>query len=231
MNASTVVLLGLALAGCVATRPAGDPLSADEHNDLGVLYFARGDHRRAAREFERAAALRPEWARALVNLGDARLAAGQVSAAIDAYERASRVDPDDPGTANNLAWALLRDDTRWREAEAIIRRALARRPEPRGYYLDTLGVTLLRRGDGRGALEAFRAALADPALDRDPARALVLEHVAEAHARLGDTAAAARCRALARSSGAPGGDGGPETAEGRRDAADGDNFGASASVC
>jgi tetratricopeptide (TPR) repeat protein len=214
----------MALAGCATARPAGDPLSADEHNDLGVLYFGRGDHGRAAREFERAVALRPGWTRALVNLGDARLAAGQVARAIEAYEQAVRADPDDPGAANNLAWALLRDEARWREAEAIIRRALARQPEPRGYYLDTLGAALLRRGDGRGALDAFRAALADPALDGGSARALVLEHAAEAYARLGDAAAAARCRALARRDALPG-------AEAAAPAADPENLGAGASMC
>jgi tetratricopeptide (TPR) repeat protein len=188
--------LGLALTGCVAGGPPRT-LTADEHNDLGVAYFQRGEMRAAAREFERAAALRPDWARALTNLGDACLALGEVKGAILAYERAVRVAPDDPGAANNLAWALLQDPVRWPEAEPIIRGALARQPEPRGYYLDTLGTLLLRKGDGPGALDAFRAALADPALTDGVTRALVLEHAAEAHIRLGDPAAAARCRALA----------------------------------
>jgi tetratricopeptide (TPR) repeat protein len=222
-----LVGLGLALAGCAAARPGGDPLSAEEHNDLGVAYFGRGDHGRAAREFERAVALRPGWGRALVNLGDARLAAGQVALAIEAYERAVEAEPGDPGAANNLAWALLQDEARWREAEAIIRGALAREPEPRGYYLDTLGAALLRRGDGRAALEAFRAALADPALEGGPARALVLEHVAQAHARLGDAAAAARCRALARAHASRAGD---DRAPAPRAGAS-EDVGADASVC
>ena len=196
--------LGLALAGCVAAGPPRNPLTADEHNDLGVAYFGQGEIRRAAREFERAIALRPQWARALVNLGDARLALGDVESAIDAYQRAVTIAPDDPGAANNLAWALLQDPVRWPEAEAIIHGALARQPEPRGYYLDTLGALLLRKGDSQGALDVFRAALADPALADGGTRALVLEHAALAHARLGDQAAAARCRALAEAERAPG---------------------------
>jgi tetratricopeptide (TPR) repeat protein len=131
-----------------------------------------------------------------VNLGDARLALGELGGAIEAYQRAVLIEPDDPGAANNLAWALLQDPARWREAEPLIDRALARRPEPRGYYLDTLGALRLKKGDDRGALDAFRAALGDRALE-GAARALVLEHAALAHARLGDEAAAARCRALA----------------------------------
>jgi Tfp pilus assembly protein PilF len=190
------VALGLALAGCVAAAPSS-PLTADEHNDLGVAYFERGDAHRAVSEFERAVVMRPDWARALVNLGDARLALGEREGAIEAYQRAVRIDPGDTAAANNLAWALLQDPARWPEAEAIIDEALAHHPEPRGYYLDTLGTLRLKKGDSQGALEAFRAALTDRALSRGATRALVLEHLAEAHARLGDPQAAARCRALA----------------------------------
>lgn len=207
MTRGVALAFGLALVGCAAPGPSRDPLTAAEHNDLGVAYFERGETRRAAREFERAVARRPDWARALVNLGDARLALGEVDGAIVAYRRAVLIAPDDPGAANNLAWALLQDPVRWPEAEPIIDGALARRPEPRGYYLDTLGALRLRKGDSQGALDAFRAALADEALPDGRARALVLEHAAEAHARLGDEAAAVRCRVLAeaeRAKSAPG---------------------------
>ncbi len=188
---------GLA-AGCVAV-PAHppDPLSAEEHNDLGVAYYRQGEYEAAAREFARALGLRPGFARALVNLGDARLAQGALDAALTAYEQALAVDPADPSVANNLAWALLQHDRRWPEAEPLIRGALARRPEPRGYYLDTLGLLLLRQGDPGQALEAFRAALADPGLRDVATRRLVLRHVAEALARLGDPAGAERCHRLA----------------------------------
>jgi Tfp pilus assembly protein PilF len=187
----------LATAGCVAARPTGSGLTAEAHNDLGVAYFERGEPRRAAQEFERALARRPDWPRALVNLGDARLALGEVAGAIEAYRRAVALAPEDAGAVNNLAWALLQDPVRWPEAEPLILEALARRPEPRGYYLDTLGVALLKKGDSRAALDAFREALADPSLASGGARALVLDHAAEAHGRLGDRAAAARCRDLA----------------------------------
>jgi Tfp pilus assembly protein PilF len=182
---------------------AVDPLSAEEHNDLGVAYFARGDARLAAREFERALVLRPGLTRARVNLGDARLALGAVDAAIEAYEQARAASPEDPAIANNLAWALLRHGRRWPEAEPIIREALAREPVPRGYYLDTLGVLLLKKDAAAAALEAFRGALADPALEDGAVRALVLRHAAEAWRRLGDAAAAERCDRLAAEQGEP----------------------------
>jgi tetratricopeptide (TPR) repeat protein len=189
--------VALLLAGCAAAQPSRDPLTAEQRNDLGVAYFQRGEPRRALAEFERALALRPGWARALVNLGDARLALGDVPGAIDAYQRAVAAAPDDPGAANNLAWALLQDPARWKEAEPIIDGALAKGPEPRGYYLDTLGALRLRQGDNQAALAAFRAALGDAALRDRRSRAMVLDHAAEALQRLGDPTAAAHCRALA----------------------------------
>ncbi len=189
------VVLSVGCARLPARPPT--PLSAEEHNDLGVTYYRRGEYEAAAREFARAVGLRPGFTRALVNFGDARLAQGALEAAIEAYEQAHAADPENPAVANNLAWALLQHDRRWPEAEPLIRGALARRPEPRGYYLDTLGLLLLRRGDPGQALDAFRAALADPGLRDVASRRLVLRHVAEALRHLGDPDGAERCHRLA----------------------------------
>jgi tetratricopeptide (TPR) repeat protein len=199
------LLATLLIAACApaAVRPT-DPLSAEEHNSLGVAYYRQGAHEAAAREFRRALARDPGFVRALVNLGDAEVALGALDSAIQAYERARRLIPEDPALANNLAWALLQDDRRWPEAEPIIRDALARGPEPRGYYLDTLGLLLLRQAEPAAALAAFREALADPGL-RDPAvRRLVLRHTGDALRRLGEGAAAERCDRLAEVGGSEG---------------------------
>jgi tetratricopeptide (TPR) repeat protein len=188
----------LALAGCALLPPAPpDPLSAEEHNELGVAYYRRGEYEAAAREFRAATSRRPGFTRALVNLGDAQLALGAVEAAIDAYEHARATSPDDPGVANNLAWALLHHERRWPEAEPVIRDALSHDPVPRGYYLDTLGLLLLRKDQPREALVAFRAALADDALRDREVRGLVLRHLGDTLARLGDRDAAERCYRLA----------------------------------
>ncbi|MGH7264403.1 MAG: tetratricopeptide repeat protein [Candidatus Rokuibacteriota bacterium] len=190
--------LATACAGVAGPARVPDPLSAEEHNDLGLAYYTRGEAALAAREFGRAVELRPGFTRARVNLGDARLLLGDVPGAIRAYEAARDQRPGDPAIANNLAWALLQDERRWPEAEPLIRAALAQAPEPRGYYLDTLGVLLLRQDAPGEALAVLRAALDDAAL-RDPrARALVLAHTAQALARLGDPAGATRCDRAAR---------------------------------
>ena len=201
MRAAALAIAAACLAAGCASHPvrAVDPLDAEEHVSLGVAYYARGDYALAAAQFGRALALRPGFTRALVNLGDARLAQHDVPGAIAAYEEARAGRPDDPAIANNLAWALLQDERRWPEAEPLIRAALARDPEPRGYYLDTLAVLLLRQGSVAEALGVLRTALGDAAM-RDPAaRALVLRHTGEALARLGDRPGAERCERMASS--------------------------------
>jgi Tfp pilus assembly protein PilF len=195
---ATLLAVALLTAACAhAPLRPGDPLSAEEHNTLGVAYHRQGAYEAAAREFRQALARDPALVRALVNLGDTQVALGTLDAAIESYERARTMSPEDPALANNLAWALLQHDRRWPEAEPLIRGALARDPEPRGYYLDTLGLLLLRQAQPEAALAAFRAALADPGL-RDPAvRRLVLRHAGDALRLLGEGAAAGRCDQLA----------------------------------
>jgi Tfp pilus assembly protein PilF len=190
-----VVLLAAACAPAPVRPP--DVLSAEEHNSLGVVYHRQGSYEAAAREFRQALARDPTLVRALVNLGDTQVALGTLDAAIETYERARAMRPEDAALANNLAWALLQHDRRWPEAEPLIRDALARDPEPRGYYLDTLGLLLLRQDKPEAALAAFRAALADPGLQDPAVRQLVLRHAGNALRQLGDGPAAARCDQLA----------------------------------
>ena len=122
---------------------------------------------------------------------------GDLDGALAAYETAHRETPGNPAIANNLAWALLQHAARWPEAEPLILTALAAGPEPRGFYLDTLGLLRMRQGAYGDALGAFRRALEDAALDLS-VRARVLGHAALALEGLGDRERAERCRTLAR---------------------------------
>jgi len=114
-----------ALAGCSHIVVLHDPLSAREHNDLGVVYETNGQLDLAAREYRRALGLDPHLARARVNLGNTEAARGRWAGAERCYRRALADAAGDPDAMNNLAMALLRQGRRLDEARLLAARAVA----------------------------------------------------------------------------------------------------------
>jgi Flp pilus assembly protein TadD len=101
-----------------------DPLSAAEHNDLGVAYESAGKPDLARREYRKALRLDSDLTIARVNLGNLDAASERWSSAEKNYRRALRDTPADPHALNNLAWVLFRQGRSLDEAEAFARRAL-----------------------------------------------------------------------------------------------------------
>jgi len=64
-------------------------------NKLGVLYARYGLSDRAGKEFERILA-KAEFAPALVNLGNLAFLTGDTKKALTYYDRASKLEPEDP---------------------------------------------------------------------------------------------------------------------------------------
>lgn len=126
-----VALAGVALVcatlglGCSRIIVLHDPLSAPEHNDLGVAYEAEGKLDLAAREYRRALKRDPKYGRARLNLGNVEAASGRWSRAEREYRRALRDLPGDPDPANNLAVTLLRRGRGLAEAESLATVAVA----------------------------------------------------------------------------------------------------------
>src|SRR5690606_36200686 len=82
---------------------------------LGFLYVSDHRPRRATEVFTVLLADDPDNWRALRSRGDAYLSIGKQAEAIADYERALKINPDDPGILNNLAWVLAtspRDELR-----------------------------------------------------------------------------------------------------------------------
>jgi tetratricopeptide (TPR) repeat protein len=75
--------------------------------NLGVLYEEIGDHYRAELYFTSALTIDPDFASAWVNLGNMKLARGNVVMALDCFERAITLVPDQPEAKTNAAHALL----------------------------------------------------------------------------------------------------------------------------
>ena len=114
-----------ALAGCAHFVVLRDPLTASEHNDLGVAYESRGQTALATKEYRRALSLDSHLSRVWVNLGNVQAAEGQWHAAGNSFRRALREDPGDADAMNNLAIAWIRQGRSPEAARVWAERAVA----------------------------------------------------------------------------------------------------------
>lgn len=122
---SLALAAGMALTGCAHLVVLHDPLTASEHNDLGVVYESNGQLDLAASEYRKAIRLDRRQARARVNLGNIEAATGRWASAEHNYRRALRDSSTDYDAMNNLAVALLRQGRRLDEARMLAERAAA----------------------------------------------------------------------------------------------------------
>ena len=127
-----------ALTGCAHFVVLHDPLTASEHNDLGVAYESTGQLDLAASGYRHALKLDSHRARARVNLGNIEAANGRWGRAESCYRRALRDSSTDYDAMNNLAVALLRQGRRLDEARALAERAVAAGGERDSVYRATL---------------------------------------------------------------------------------------------
>ncbi|MDP2808955.1 MAG: tetratricopeptide repeat protein [Rhodocyclaceae bacterium] len=116
------------------------PGDADCHYNLGCVLAEAGRHEEAAEAFSVALRIHPQDAAALNNLGNSLLALERVGEAETAFSRAIKFDRRNPVIVANLASALnlmavrLRNAGDEREAERLLRRALAAKEDfPEGW--------------------------------------------------------------------------------------------------
>lgn len=128
----------LALSSCAHLVMLHDPLTASEHNDLGVAYESAGNLDLAAREYRSSLRLDSHQGFAWVNLGNVDASEGRWRDAEKSYRRALRETPGDPDAMNNLAVALLRQGESRVEARALAERAVAAGGERDSVYRATL---------------------------------------------------------------------------------------------
>ena len=148
-RALALALLAMTLAGCSHIVVLNDPLTAAEHNDLGVAYESAGKPGLATRQYRAALRLDPGFVRARVNLGNLEAGAGRWSRAEDCYRRALRESPADADALNNLAVALVRQRRSLAEAESLATRALKAGGGRDSLYRATLAeVRAARAGTG-----------------------------------------------------------------------------------
>ena len=147
MKKSTLLLAILILAGCAMPKIVvfDDPLTAQQHNDLGVAYEEKGDLGLAEKEFEKALKKNREWVIPYLNLGHLYYRQDKLDRAEHILREGLRVKGDHPDLLNNLAWVLM-EKGRLEHAQYLIDKAIA--IEDKEEYRDTRREILERMKDG-----------------------------------------------------------------------------------
>jgi tetratricopeptide (TPR) repeat protein len=127
-----LVTLGCALPRIIVLR---DPLTPEEHVNLGVAYEAEGEFDNAIREYELAAKKLPV---AHLYLGNAYFRKGDLDRAEAHYRTSIRKAPRQPDAYNNLAWLYYVKRENLDEAERLALKAIEIDPLKESIYQDTL---------------------------------------------------------------------------------------------
>ena len=141
-------------------------MRAVTENNVAVALQEEGRLDEAIGHYERAAAIKPDYAPAYNNMGTALRAKGRLDDAVGSYERALAVMPDYPDAHYNLANALL-DQNRPGEAAEHLHVARRLLPSSAGVH-NNLGKALAEQGRFEEAVAELRQAVA---LDPDSATA------------------------------------------------------------
>jgi Flp pilus assembly protein TadD len=111
-----------------------DPLTAEQHNDLGVAYEQKGEFDLAGKEFEKAIKMNKDWVIPYLNLGHLYYRQDKLDQAETTLRQGLRIKGDHPDLLNNLAWVLM-EKGQLMEAKTLIDKAIA--VENKEEYQDT----------------------------------------------------------------------------------------------
>jgi len=112
-----------------------DPLTPEEHLNLGVAYEGRGEFDQAIREYQAAAKKLPI---AFLYLGNAYFLKNDWDQAEIYFKKAIEKDGKNATAYNNLAWLYFQRGENLEQAEALAQRALELDPSKSSIYRDTL---------------------------------------------------------------------------------------------
>ncbi len=172
----------LMLSGCSLPRiiVLHDPLSANEHDDLGRSYESKGEDGLALEQYREALKKDPKHLPSLLLLGDLSYRMKSYDDAASAYEKALALEPGNEDVHNNLAWVYIQTGKKLGKAKELITEALELNPAHRPYYLDTLGVVLLKTGNVTAAIDALKESVNTIPKERQELLAEAEGHLADA---------------------------------------------------
>lgn len=112
-----------------------DPLTAEEHLNLGLSYEKRNEFDSAIKQYEMAAKNNPA---AYLYLGNAYFQEINYKEAAKNYKESIRKDPQNADAYNNLAWLYCTKKENLDEAEKLVLKAIKINPSKENIYIDTL---------------------------------------------------------------------------------------------
>jgi len=112
-----------------------DPLSPEEHLNLGVAYETKGEWESAIKEYETASKKLPV---AYTYLGNVYFQKNEYEVAEEYYRKAIKKDPENADAYNNLAWLYFTKKEKLEEAEQLASKAMGLNPSKKDIYQDTL---------------------------------------------------------------------------------------------
>jgi Tfp pilus assembly protein PilF len=185
---NAALLLALLLSGCSLPKiiVLHDPLSADEHVRLGGIYDAQGKTELARDQYQAAVRQDTKHGTAWALLGDTAVRLKDYPESAKAYKKALILDPQNGDLHNNLAWVYVQQDENLQEAHDLVTRALQLIPAHRPYYLDTLGVVLLKLGKVQEAVTTLKESVDTLPRDQPDNLAEAYQHLADAYQAAGD---------------------------------------------
>jgi tetratricopeptide (TPR) repeat protein len=154
----------IASAGCAhdpAKSGLSESLSAQEHTAQGHALIAQHDPQKATEHYLAAISQNPDYAPALMGLGNLAYDAKNWEAARGYYKQILKTAPDDPAALNNLAMLNLAEGKDLDDVRAMLEHALPAAGPLRPYLFDTLAAIALRQGrfdDARHSLDQAEAA-------------------------------------------------------------------------
>lgn len=112
-----------------------DPLSPEEHINLGVTYEKKGELDNALKEYKLASKKLPL---AYLYIGNIHFQKNEFNEAEEAYLKAIDKDPQNADAHNNLAWLYYTKKEKLDKAEALALKAIELNPSKKEVYQDTL---------------------------------------------------------------------------------------------
>jgi tetratricopeptide (TPR) repeat protein len=147
---------------------------------LSMLYEEKNDLAAGISALEEARRIEPANLEVLYQIGMLHEKKGESEKALAIMNDVLAIDPEYPNALNFVGYSLAEKGIRLDEAEAMIRKALIKRPDD-GYIIDSLGWVFYKKGRLKAALAEIRKA--NSLMPEDPT---IHEHLGDIYSALKD---------------------------------------------